>query len=419
MNTDIIEIFQNRYKDWTPLQLLELDDKWVISAAPPGWNGTDRLYDSFFSVSKSDKSVKFYSPLVDLKEIVQRANSSVRLKKLEHSGVKGQKWGERRWQYEDGSLTPAGYIHYGYGRGDKNRKTDEKTVHPGSNNVDRYHNSDKKTIQSILNTKLDTAIHVAECASDFYQREMTIYDGKLKSPALIVGSNPDKFRTDKPGINNAKLKQVNPGFPDEEGSTCNCVKCSMTLELMNRGYTGIKAGRSNRGVYVDESKFVFKGSKSEYFNSKDDLTSKLSEYGPNASGLVTGKYSWDENSSHCLYFANDSKGRTTVYDGQDGSVVGPVSELFSGYGFSEKDLCLTRLDKCEIDWTSAGEGSVIRLYDGESKIENLLTKKTYSDYMKSDDKFGKWLDTKVDKIVSEQNLPNDIAISLLYIWSKL
>lgn len=33
-----------------------------------------------------------------------------------HHGIKGQKWGVRRWQYTDGALTPAGYIHYGYGK---------------------------------------------------------------------------------------------------------------------------------------------------------------------------------------------------------------------------------------------------------------------------------------------------------------
>lgn len=32
---------------------------------------------------------------------------------LYHSGVKGQKWGVRRYQYEDGTLTPLGKIHYG------------------------------------------------------------------------------------------------------------------------------------------------------------------------------------------------------------------------------------------------------------------------------------------------------------------
>lgn len=34
---------------------------------------------------------------------------------LSHSGAKGMKWGVRRWQNYDGSLTDAGRIHYGYG----------------------------------------------------------------------------------------------------------------------------------------------------------------------------------------------------------------------------------------------------------------------------------------------------------------
>lgn len=34
---------------------------------------------------------------------------------LYHFGVKGQKWGIRRYQNEDGSLTDAGRTHYGYG----------------------------------------------------------------------------------------------------------------------------------------------------------------------------------------------------------------------------------------------------------------------------------------------------------------
>lgn len=32
---------------------------------------------------------------------------------ITHHGIKGQKWGTRRWQNEDGSLTPAGREHYG------------------------------------------------------------------------------------------------------------------------------------------------------------------------------------------------------------------------------------------------------------------------------------------------------------------
>lgn len=35
---------------------------------------------------------------------------------LAHFGIKGQKWGVRRYQNEDGSLTSAGREHYGYGK---------------------------------------------------------------------------------------------------------------------------------------------------------------------------------------------------------------------------------------------------------------------------------------------------------------
>lgn len=36
-----------------------------------------------------------------------------------HFGIPGQKWGKRRWQNPDGSLTPEGYAHYGINPNDK------------------------------------------------------------------------------------------------------------------------------------------------------------------------------------------------------------------------------------------------------------------------------------------------------------
>ena len=31
---------------------------------------------------------------------------------VEHSGIHGMKWHKRRWQYQDGTFTPEGRIHY-------------------------------------------------------------------------------------------------------------------------------------------------------------------------------------------------------------------------------------------------------------------------------------------------------------------
>lgn len=51
---------------------------------------------------------------------------SNRYSELYHHGIKGQHWGERRWQNPDGSLTPAGYAHYGYKGGNIKIKKGEK-----------------------------------------------------------------------------------------------------------------------------------------------------------------------------------------------------------------------------------------------------------------------------------------------------
>lgn len=49
---------------------------------------------------------------------------------LEHHGIPGQKWGVRRFQYADGSLTKAGQIRYGYGtKAVKKRSEQESESH--------------------------------------------------------------------------------------------------------------------------------------------------------------------------------------------------------------------------------------------------------------------------------------------------
>lgn len=41
------------------------------------------------------------------------ANDYLQVRELYHHGIKGQKWGMRRWQNEDGTLTEAGRERYG------------------------------------------------------------------------------------------------------------------------------------------------------------------------------------------------------------------------------------------------------------------------------------------------------------------
>jgi hypothetical protein len=51
---------------------------------------------------------------------------------LAHYGVKGQKWGQRQWQNEDGTYTEAGKQHYGWGYGRPRDTRMPQTRHPSS-----------------------------------------------------------------------------------------------------------------------------------------------------------------------------------------------------------------------------------------------------------------------------------------------
>lgn len=48
--------------------------------------------------------------------MMEMENQKIEVNFLAHHGVTGQKWGERRYQNKDGSLTPLGRIHWGIGQ---------------------------------------------------------------------------------------------------------------------------------------------------------------------------------------------------------------------------------------------------------------------------------------------------------------
>lgn len=72
---------------------------------------------------------------------------------LTHSGVKGMKWGIRRYQNKDGSLTPAGRKHYG-------QKSDKATAKKSksSNTTTPERGTVKKNVKKMTEAELKDRI---------------------------------------------------------------------------------------------------------------------------------------------------------------------------------------------------------------------------------------------------------------------
>lgn len=84
---------------------------------------------------------------------------------LEHHGIPGMKWGVRRYQNEDGSLTAAGKSRYGFGEGDGRKSSSARKMQRDFNNLDKgYANvaADKIAANMQLNRRLNRTMRYAQ-----------------------------------------------------------------------------------------------------------------------------------------------------------------------------------------------------------------------------------------------------------------
>lgn len=277
---------------------------------------------------------------------------------LRHYGVKGMRWGVRRYQNYDGSLTAAGKTRYS-GEATPRRLRKYTTPTRAEAKQELKHLTMRAVKTLVPPVAIASLIKSVSDSRKYYHDGRTDY---TKSEGAYEKLSELKKKT-APTTAEADARATNPGFGvKQRGKVNNCVYCSVAMEMRKRGYDVIARSRGHGMSLLDCAKW-FKDSKPtalmSYRNPKesrkdwvnrayDRFCRELESQGSGASGIVV--FQWEKlGGGHALYYSVGSNGRVNFYDGQSGKSGKALDVSFSLADPSE--YAYLRVDNCEINPT--------------------------------------------------------------------
>lgn len=320
---------------------------------------------------------------------------------LEHHGVKGQRWGVRRYQNYDGTRIGAG------GKSSKTTKPSNKKPKHNFKDTSKSQSERGEVYgmlgMSVVGLAMSTALNAAAFSVGYVSgrgilAELMTAAGTVAYSGIAVGreinnvkanAKEKKFAEEraqnpvdkKTGFHKKTkemtpeedMERVNPGFKNWDKNTKNnCALCTMTYELRRRGYD-VQANKATEGYDIDTLvKDYYKGAKSKqspgslsdeaivkYYdmnippridsNSQKAMIAnavhEVQSQKDGARGMMTCV--WDGTASgHAFSYANEG-GQLVIYDTQ-------ANKRYEGkkaesYLTKCSQINVTRLDNCQLN----------------------------------------------------------------------